>query len=373
MSTIYPSLYVHLPFCDVICHYCDFYTARAKEARHEELFGALKAHLRQIEAGLAPSLHSIYFGGGTPSVTPPELLHDFLAELKSRIGTETEVTLEANPRDVTLPNLKAWRGAGVNRVSIGVQSLEPALLKSLGRTHGAEDALAAVALAAQEMPRVSADLIYAVPGQALNESAEAAERLVKAGAKHLSAYHLTLEPRHFLYGRLPTHDGAAAQLTELRDRLAGLGLAQYEVSNFGRPGEESRHNQVYWTGLPYQALGPSAHGFDGENKRWRLTSDWTDYCARISSGSPPAAEEEELNPSQRQIEVLFTSLRTRQGLDLLAFQKKFGVDLEQKGAQIWDDCEAAGLLIRREGRVIPSFSGLLLADEICTKIMQILG
>jgi oxygen-independent coproporphyrinogen-3 oxidase len=365
----YEHAYVHLPFCEVICHYCDFYTARAKGARYDEFFEALEKEARQAMPNLAPRLKALYFGGGTPSAAPAGKVAAFLELFRSRIGPETEVTLEANPVDVNEPNLALWKSSGVNRLSLGIQSLDDPTLKRLGRVHSADQALRALRLAGECLGNVSGDLIYGVPEQDVSTPARHARLLAEAGATHISAYHLSILPTHFLHPRLPDDQHAWSQIEGISQALAQAGFAHYEISNFGKPGFFSRNNGNYWRGGPYWALGPSAHGFDGEEKRWKNVSDWEEYIKRCASGLSLRDEEELLTAEQRMMEVLFTSLRTQEGLDLQAFQAKFGHDLLTRHASLWALWEKEGFGTLAKGCFIPSFSGRMLADSLVQKLL----
>lgn len=372
MSSAPPSpkfahAYVHLPFCDVICHYCDFYTARSQGARHEDFFSALaKETLLQLPL-LEGKLKALYFGGGTPSVSPPELLHQFIELFGDRIGPETEVTLEANPNNVEPGRIRAWKAAGINRLSLGIQSLDDTVLKRLGRTHSADLAKKALALCLEEIPNVSGDLIYAVPGQSERQPAEHAREMAEIGLKHISAYNLTLEPGHFLHARLPDDAFAWNQIQKVAEILETKGFRHYEISNFGQPGFESRNNKNYWKGGSYLALGPSAHGFDGESLRWRNVANWEKYIERIRNGESAIEEREELSPEQRRIEALFTGLRTSEGLNIEAFARKFGQDLLQH-PEI-KEFEKRGLATVTNGHFVLTFSGRMLSDEIAQKLV----
>lgn len=362
-------IYVHIPFCEVICHYCHFYTARSKEARQPEFFAALEKELASAESRLAESLEAIYFGGGTPAASPPELLHGFLQLLSKKITPSTEITLETNPANVNEENVRAWKRAGVNRISLGVQSLDDKLLKRLGRMHSADDARKAAELCLAEIPNVSADLMYAVPEQREDLPGEHALELVKLGVQHISAYHLSLEPDHFLYSKLPPDAHAWEQIRGISDRLTPLGFRHYEVASFALPGRESRNNKNYWAGQPYLALGPSAHGFDGEQTRWHNVADWEEYVRRVENGESAVGETEHLTREQRRIETIFTSLRTLEGLDLVAFERHFGENLATKRAEMILRWQKEGLAEVTNGQLVLSFSGKMLADEIAKALL----
>lgn len=369
MAGRYEHVYVHLPFCDVICHYCDFYTARTKEAQFEDFFSALANETQRALPNFAPKLKALYLGGGTPSAAPAEMVAAFLRTLRDRIGPETEVTLEANPTHIQDHNLSLWKAAGVNRVSLGIQSLDDATLKRLGRTHTTEQALRALRAASECFGNASGDLIYGVPKQDLETPARHAQMLVQAGASHISAYHLSILPTHFLHPKLPDDQHARSQIEKMAETLSGLGLEHYEISNFGKPGSFSRNNGNYWRGGPYWPLGPSAHGFDGARKRWKNVSDWEEYVRRCKLEEDPKDEVEHLTAEQRMIEVLFTSLRTQEGLDLQAFQASFGRDLLTSHSALWVIWEKDGLGKLANGFFVPTFSGRMLADSLVQKLL----
>jgi oxygen-independent coproporphyrinogen III oxidase len=369
MANPFRHVYVHLPFCDVICHYCDFYTARSKEARHEEFFAALGKEAENNLPRLSSPLEALYFGGGTPSVSPPELLHAFIDRFRAHLGPQSEITLEANPANINAANVSAWKKAGINRVSLGVQSLDNPTLRRLGRVHSAEQALDSIRLLSSELGNVSADLIYGVPEQDKHVPAEHALLLAGAGATHVSAYHLTIPSSHFLHKRLPDDAYAWEQIELVANALAEKGFRHYEVSNFGLPGKESRNNGNYWRGGPYLALGPSAHGFDGERTRWKNVADWEEYVRRLARGESPVDETETLTDEQRKIETVFTSLRTLEGLDLTSFQTRYGDDLSSRHAAFFRKLESEGLAQLANGRFVLTFKGRMLADEIASKLV----
>lgn len=369
MSPSYEYIYVHLPFCDVICHYCDFYTERTKDAEHEKLLNAIGADLERQKNLLAPELKAIYFGGGTPGVTPPHLLGLFLDRLRPHISKSTEITLEANPNNITKEVVAAWKGAGFTRISLGIQSLKDPLLKKLGRTHSAKTALESLAICLDQFENVTGDLIYAVPGQEITDPAEDALNMAKVGVKHLSAYHLTLEPSHFLYQKLPDSDLAFQQIQLLQEAISPLGFEHYEISNFTQKGYASENNQNYWRGGPYLALGPSAHGFDGANRRWQNIADWKSYIARLDAGNSPVEMEETLSQEQRLIEALFTGLRIKEGIHLATFQDRFGLNLQIERKTQLEEFEKSGLGSVTNGHLVLTFRGRMLADEIAKKLL----
>ena len=367
MNPGFEYIYVHMPFCDVICHYCDFYTARTKEALYPEFFQALTLETKAASTNFSRKLKTIYFGGGTPSACPPEMIKEYLSNFT--LNDEMEITLEANPTNITRENLEIWRAAGINRISLGIQSLDNQLLKRLGRNHSAEEARTALSLCTEYFSNITGDLIYSVPGQSEEGPANDAAAFADMGLSHISCYHLTIPNTHFLFPKLPSGDFAYNQISNIAQCLEARGFRHYEISNFGKPGFESRNNSNYWSGGPYYALGPSASGFDGKFTRWKNISDWNEYVRRGQANESLVEETEELTQEQRKIETIFTSLRTLKGLNLGQFQREFGEDLLTSRAAILSQFSAQGLGAIDNGHLVLSFRGRMLGDEVAKKLI----
>lgn len=265
------ALYIHWPFCRSKCPYCDFNSHVRERVDQDAWRQALLAELRAMAAKISSKqrISSIFFGGGTPSLMPPGTAGALIEAAEAAFGfaEAVEITLEANPTSVEAARLADFRAAGVNRVSLGVQSLEAADLKFLGRNHSGEEALAAVEMAARIFPRYSFDLIYARPGQTLASWRAELTRALGYARGHLSLYQLTIEentafhPAHARGDfRLPPDDQSAEMYEMTQEIMESAGMPAYEISNHARPGEESRHNLVYWRGGDYLGIGPGAHG-----------------------------------------------------------------------------------------------------------------
>ncbi|HET9148218.1 MAG TPA: radical SAM family heme chaperone HemW, partial [Acetobacteraceae bacterium] len=264
------ALYIHWPFCLAKCPYCDFNSHVRAEIPQARMLAALRCELAHEAARLGPRrLGSVFFGGGTPSLMAPESIAALIEDAKALFAAEPdiEITIEANPTSIEAGRFAAYRDAGVNRVSIGVQSLNGEALRFLGREHSAAQAIQAIELARATFPRASFDLIYARPGQTLLEWREELRRALGFGLRHLSLYQLTIEPetqfaRQHARGdfRLPDDDDAAALYDATAEEAARFGLSPYEISNYAAPGEESRHNLAYWRYRDYAGIGPGAHG-----------------------------------------------------------------------------------------------------------------
>ena len=328
------ALYIHWPFCLSKCPYCDF-NSHVREgidiARWREALLADLRHEAEIAAG--EPLESVFFGGGTPSLMPPALVADLLAEAERLWGfaRDIEITLEANPSSVEAANFAALAVAGVNRVSLGLQALDDETLRFLGRLHGAAEGLAALQTAQKAFERVSFDLIYARPGQSAEHWASELETALGFGTGHLSLYQLTIEPgtrfatdvRQGAFA--PLDDDQAADLFALtREMTAAAGLPAYEVSNHARSGEESRHNLAYWRYQDYAGIGPGAHGrrHGVATLRHKKPENWLAAVAGRGSG---LKEERPLGAREQASEALLMGLRLDEGVDLAALSARFAI------------------------------------------------
>jgi oxygen-independent coproporphyrinogen-3 oxidase len=397
------ALYVHIPFCVSICPYCDFVVyagaaARGPRNRIETFLAALTSELDlRADAldrrfGPRPPLASVYLGGGTPSLLPAQALNDILALVARRFGLEprAEVTVEANPGDDEHGDIAALREVGVTRLSIGAQSLDPEELARLGRRHAPDDVAATVAAArAAHIPSVNLDLLYDVPGSTVAGWAATLDRALTLDPDHLSLYALTLDDpdSEGLTGaggdHLPTsrgarrwreraraeqdEDAAAAQYQLAADRLGEAGWRGYEISNWARPGHESRHNLAYWERRPYEAVGPGAHAFDGETRRWnaaRLDS----YLAALvpadgSAARLPRGGRETLSVATATAEEVILGLRTDRGVERAAASRP-----PLGGAFDW--AVAAGLLDTTvDDRIVLTTRGRLLSNELFARLV----
>jgi putative oxygen-independent coproporphyrinogen III oxidase len=328
------ALYIHWPFCLSKCPYCDF-NSHVREGIEVEVWReALLADLRhEADFSANEALDSVFFGGGTPSLMPPMLVSDLLAEAERLWGFSSgiEITLEANPSSVEAANFAALASAGVNRVSLGLQALDDETLRFLGRLHGAAEGLTALEVAQQAFERVSFDLIYARPGQTPEQWAAELERALSFGTRHLSLYQLTIEPgtrfatdvRQGAF--VPLDDDPAADLFAVTGELtAAAGLPAYEVSNHARPGDESRHNLTYWRYQDYVGVGPGAHGRRSgfATLRHRKPENW---LAAVQARGNGLKEERPLGQREQASEALLMGLRLAEGIDLAVLSARFGL------------------------------------------------
>ena len=329
------ALYIHWPFCLAKCPYCDFNSHVRESVEMSAWEDALLADMR-FEAGIAggEQLASIFFGGGTPSLMPPALVERLLDEARALWGfaPDIEITLEANPSSVEADNFAALASAGINRVSLGVQSLEDDALRFLGRLHGAQEALAALETAQRHFARTSIDLIYARPDQTDKAWEDELERALALGTDHISLYQLTIEPQTRFATDVrrgsftPLDDDRAADLFALtRDMTSAAGMPAYEISNHARPGEESRHNLTYWRYLDYCGIGPGAHGRRGGSATQRHRKP-ENYLAAVSATGHGAQDIRPLLPKEQASEALLMGLRLREGIAPGDLARRFGME-----------------------------------------------
>jgi putative oxygen-independent coproporphyrinogen III oxidase len=365
------ALYVHWPFCVSKCPYCDFNSHVRDSIDQDRWRAALLADLAH-EAREAPGrrLGSIFFGGGTPSLMPPATVAALIEAAKAHWGFEpdVEITLEANPSSVEAARFADLAAAGVNRVSLGLQSLDDEALRFLGRAHGAAEGLAALDTAQRAFARVSFDLIYALPGQSAAGWSAELGRALSFGTGHLSLYQLTIEPgtrfaamaaRGELDAADPDESAALYELT--REMTAAAGLPAYEISNHARPGEESRHNLAYWRYRPYAGVGPGAHGRRGGHatRRHRKPENWLAALARNGHG---IEEERPVGAAEGTVESLIMGLRLAEGVPLAPD----GLEMAAVAR-----LEAQGLLAVTGDRLRVTPAGMLLLDAILAEIVRI--
>jgi len=375
------ALYVHWPFCVSKCPYCDF-NSHVRESVDQEMWrDALLADLAH-EAAVLPGrrLGSIFFGGGTPSLMPPETVAAVLdaAERAWQFEPGIEITLEANPSSVEAARFADIAAAGVNRVSLGLQALDNETLAFLGRAHDVTEGLAALDTAQRVFQRVSFDLIYARPDQGLADWHAELARALSFGTEHLSLYQLTIEPgtrfqTEAIAGRLVLpDDDRAADLFELTRALtASAGLPAYEISNHARPGAESRHNLTYWRYQDYAGIGPGAHGrrTGVATQRRRKPENWIEAVARNGHG---VEQEVPLAPQERAIEAMLMGLRLAEGIDLdrISALGERPID-ELADRQAIDRLIAQGLLVRDASRLAATDAGMPVLNAILGQVVRV--
>ncbi len=373
------ALYVHWPFCVSKCPYCDFNSHVRDSVDQAEWRAALLADMAH-EAALVPGrqLTSIFFGGGTPSLMPPETVAALIAAAEGHWGFADgiEITLEANPSSVEAARFADLAAAGINRVSLGLQALDDDALAFLGRAHDVNEGLAALATAQRAFGRVSFDLIYARPGQSLADWEAELARAIGFGTEHLSLYQLTIEPgTRFATlaasGKLPAvdPDHGATLFEATRAMTAAAGLPAYEVSNHARPDAESRHNLSYWRYDDYLGIGPGAHGrrLGAATVRHRKPENFMSGVARNRHG---IAQEDVLTPEERAAEALLMGLRLDEGVDLACIARRTGVE-----HLIDDDAvgrlASHGLITHDQDRLRVTPGGMLLLDSILAEVVAV--
>lgn len=317
------SLYFHFPFCETKCHYCDFYSLGREKTKTGDPDLFEQALIREIgiraEAGsLSSPVDTIFFGGGTPSMTPPDSMERITRKLlqHTRLNPDYEWTMEANPSSISLDSFRAYRSFGINRVSMGVQSLKDRHLEILGRVHNEGEALRALDTVFQAgFTNVSTDLLCGVPGQTKEDLRSHIEKLTSYPITHLSIYLLTLPPHHAMYKDLPNEEAQLEHLLLIDEVMRTKGFEHYEISNFAKPGMRARHNLVYWTGGSYLSFGPSAHSFSKEaGTRFKNFSSLHRYARELlEAGSLPVEWTESLSPDQLELEKWMLAVRLSEG------------------------------------------------------------
>ena len=366
------GLYLHIPFCSAICHYCNFNRRRLDESLKARYVDALVSEIRTApEAGA--EVDTVFFGGGTPSLLTPGEVARLLGACREAfdLADDTEVTLEANPESASEALLAGYRQAGVTRVSLGVQSFRDAELGRLGRLHSADRARAAVAEArAAGVDNLSLDLMLWLPGQALSDWLESVDALVDLRPDHASLYLLEIYPNAPLRDvmarggwAVAPDDMAAEMYSQGLSRLDRAGYQQYEISNVARAGRQSRHNLKYWQAGSWLGLGCGAHS-TWNGIRWRNIPGAGEYVDRLAEGARVRTDERALSPVERLEEVLFMGLRLTEGLDLDAIRATHGVDVWGDHGGELERCVEGGLLVHEGGRLALTRPGMLVASEI---------
>ncbi len=373
------GIYIHIPYCKQACSYCDFYFSTNTKSQ-----GAfVEALLREIEMrkaffGVEPKgIETLYFGGGTPSLLTPDELRAILQALHQNytIHPDAEVTLEANPDDLTEAKLHMLRAAGINRLSVGIQSFYEADLQMMHRAHDAQMASGCVGLAQRVgFDNISIDLMFHLPGQTLTLWQENLNIALALGVPHISVYGLTVEPKTLLAHQLATgkltasdEDAFTEEFDLLMEMMAKHGYEQYEISNFSKPGWRSRHNSSYWAGLPYLGLGPSAHSYDGARTRTHNSANLHTYIEMLQGDKLAATETELLTDAQQFNEFLLTRLRLIEGVSLAALKQLNPALFEtwiKESSAILKHYQDDGLLASAADRLQLTQPGRHLADAI---------
>ncbi len=374
------GLYLHIPFCKQACHYCDFHFSTSlglKSRLVEALVRELELRRAYLPAGT--TLETIYFGGGTPSLlTADELARLFDAvQHHFAVAPQAEITLEANPDDLSTAKLQELKAAGINRLSIGLQSFYEPHLRLMNRAHTANESTTAVRRAQDAgFENISIDLIYGVPAPSHHIWEADLANAFALGVPHVSAYALTIEPGTAFGHRLrkgtfkPAPDEfVVTQFEMLLAQMRAHGYEQYEISNFCQPGRESRHNGNYWRGVPYLGLGPSAHSYDGTNRLFTLANNPQYVAAVLEHGEVPVTVDQ-LTATDRANEYLLTTLRTARGCDLAHLRTHHGFDLPATRAAYLAELQASGWATIQNEVLTLTDAGKLLADHITLELFH---
>ncbi|MBT8276758.1 MAG: radical SAM family heme chaperone HemW [Bacteroidia bacterium] len=371
------GIYIHIPFCKQACHYCDFHFSTSLKKR-EFMVDALCRELVLRREEQEDEIQTIYFGGGTPSLLTSEELNQIFNTLKNnfKISANPEITLEANPDDLSVEKVRELAQSPVNRLSIGIQSFFEEDLKLMNRAHNAREALESISAAKGHFDNFSIDLIYGIPGMSEERWLENLDQALDLEVPHLSCYALTVEPKTALKafidkGVVPPVDDNAAQRhhTILLEKTEQSGYENYEFSNFGKPGYFSRNNMAYWHGKSYLGIGPSAHSYDGNYRSWNVANN-SKYINSIMAGELPY-EREKLTVKDKYNEYVMTRLRTAGGISVTEVEALFGFKYREYLLQQAEIHMSNHLLFRDQDTIGVSKKGKFLSDGIAADLFLV--
>ncbi|RLJ87154.1 radical SAM family heme chaperone HemW [Planococcus citreus] len=369
------GMYIHIPFCHQICFYCDFNKVFFKDQPVDAYIESIGKELAlwKQEGALDHPLETVFLGGGTPTALTPEQLERLLELIHQYVpmAEGVEWSSEANPDELTREKMEVLYKGGVNRLSMGVQTFDQDLLKRLGRTHANDDVLRAVETAREVgFANISFDLMYGLPGQTMAQWDETLERAFAFGMPHFSAYSLIIEPKTVFYnlmvkGKLNTvtEDLEGDMYERLMDEMEKHGLHQYEISNFAKPGHESRHNLLYWDNEEYIGVGAGAHGYV-KGIRYSNHGPLKKYMEPLESGKRPVLDATQVSVKAQMEEEMFLGLRKTAGVDIAHFEEKFGAPLEKVYGEILRSETAKGNLAIEQGRVKLTHKGRFVGNEV---------
>lgn len=373
------GIYIHIPFCKKACHYCDFHFSTSLQYQGEIIEALLTEIVIQQDFLGSEKVETIYFGGGTPSILAADDIKRIIAQIQKHhsLSSEAEITLEANPDDLTQTKIRELKQSPINRFSIGVQSFFDEDLHWMNRSHQAQEAESAIKRVQDAgFENITADLIYGYPLLSDEKWQQNIQKMIDLAVVHLSCYGMTVEKGTALDHFIKTgkqkaiNDGqSAAQFEQLMQQLAEAGFVHYEISNFAKPGRESQHNANYWKGQKYLGIGPSAHSFDGSGRQWNVANN-AKYLAEINLKNIPATREE-LSINNRFNEYLMTSLRTIWGTDLNHINTAFGTDYTEKMKPILAEFIQKNWLKTESEKLYLTSEGKLFADHIASEFFVI--
>ncbi|HGI3886061.1 TPA: radical SAM family heme chaperone HemW [Streptococcus agalactiae] len=368
------SAYVHIPFCTQICYYCDFSKVFIK---NQPVDAYLQALIREFRSYDITELRTLYIGGGTPTSISAVQLDYLLTELSRDLNLNTleEFTIEANPGDLTVDKIEVLQKSAVNRVSLGVQTFNDKHLKRIGRSHNEAQIYSTIdALKTAGFQNISIDLIYALPGQTMDDVRSNVAKALSLNIPHLSLYSLILEHHTVFMNKmrrgklhLPTEDLEAEMFEYIISEMERNGFEHYEISNFTKPGFESRHNLMYWDNVEYYGVGAGASGYlDGI--RYRNRGPIQHYLKGVSEGNARLSEEV-LSKNEMMEEELFLGLRKKEGVSIGKFEQEFGTSFEKRYGQIVQELQSDGLLKENNGFIQMTKKGLFLGDTVAEKFI----
>ncbi len=371
------GLYFHIPFCKQACHYCDFHFSTNLSRQNEIVDGLLLEMSMRKEYLTNKTLSSIYFGGGTPSLLDEKQLERIFQQINKQfeIKKDCEITLEANPDDLSMSKLESLKQVGVNRLSIGVQSFDDDVLKFLNRSHDSTMAQEALRIARKVgFDNISIDLIYAIPDQGTEKLQQNITTALSFEPEHLSAYSLTIEPKT-VFGNWvgknklkPVDDTLNAdQFALLRIELTKAGYEHYEISNYCKPGLYSKHNSSYWKQEAYLGIGPSAHSYNGSSRQFNVSNN-AQYIKSIKENKIPS-QREELTIENKINEFIFTTLRTLWGCDLKKLIEMYSYDMISHQGEYLEKLSINGLITIEQDVLKLTFKGMLVADQISLDLL----
>ncbi|MBW2631081.1 MAG: radical SAM family heme chaperone HemW [Deltaproteobacteria bacterium] len=366
------GIYIHIPFCLSKCGYCDFYSVTSTEKIPRFIESLLKE--MEIYRGCFNRFDTLYLGGGTPSLLDSAQLAEIIDGVRKHfpLSTDTEVTIEVNPGDLSRETAESLFKTGINRISIGIQSFDENILSFLGRRHSSTDAISAIEdVRNAGFDNMGLDFIYGIPGQDLRSWLETLHTALSFTPEHLSCYQLTIEPStplgiKYRAGEIdaPDEDLLYEFFMKTSELLEDSGYIHYEVSNFARGSEfMSRHNRKYWNHTPYLGLGPAAHSFSG-NRRWWNHRCVDRYIEDVNKKMPPIEKSEILTLEQLRLEALYLGLRTKMGIDLQDFSERYAFDLLDKKNEALNRIREEGLIIIRDNHIYPTRRGLAMSDSL---------
>ena len=369
------GIYIHIPFCKNACHYCDFHFSTSLQ-KMPDMIQAIEKEIKIQQTYLSDTIDTLYFGGGTPSLLQKQDLNKLIKLVKEnfRVSDTAEITLESNPDDITQQKSDEWREAGINRLSIGIQSFFETDLRWMNRAHSAEQAKNCIEWVRRSgFENITIDLIYGSPGLTDEMWKQNIETALLLDIPHLSCYALTVEPKTALAKMITAKkteavdpEKQARHFAILTNTLEQAGFDHYEISNFAKPGFRSRHNSAYWQGAHYLGLGPSAHSFNGSSRQWNIANN-TLYIQRLMQGIVPF-EQEILTPTQQLNEYIMTGLRTMEGISIERIANQWGQIIADNILLAATQYQEQGHMVYRTPFLQLTLSGKFLADGIAADL-----